>query len=98
MRVNYFLSIIGELLQRMDDPVARYSIALPNIEQFRNLCARLPELAKQRTTIDAIFVSEDGKIDIVKQVTLCHTRRMKSILTAIWLEALVKYLPLITAG
>lgn len=66
MRVNYFLSVLGELLQRMDDPVARYSIALPNIQQFRNLWARLPELAKRRTTIDAILVSEDGRIDFVK--------------------------------
>ena len=28
MRVNYFLGILGELLQRMDDPDVRYSIAL----------------------------------------------------------------------
>jgi hypothetical protein len=37
MRVNYFLAILGEILQRMDDPNARYSIALPNIQQFRKL-------------------------------------------------------------
>ena len=66
MRVNYFLSILGELLERMDDPMARYSIALPDLQQFRNLWLRLPDLAKQRTTIDAIFVSEDGMIDFVK--------------------------------
>jgi len=66
MRVNYFLSILGELLQRMDDPSARYSIALPDLNQFRNLWSRLPNLAKQRTTIDAIFVAEDGMIDFIK--------------------------------
>ena len=66
MRVNYFLCILGELLQRMDDPTARYSIALPDLKQFRNLWLRLPDLAKQRSTIDAIFVSEDGMIDFVK--------------------------------
>jgi hypothetical protein len=62
MRVNYFLAILGETLQRMDDDKAKYSIALPNLKQFRNLWSRLPKLAKERTKIDAIFVSEDGEI------------------------------------
>lgn len=66
MRVNYFLSILGEMFQHMDDPAARYSIALPNMQQFRNLWMRLPALAKKRTAIDAIFVSENGMIDYVK--------------------------------
>jgi len=63
MRVNYFLSILGELLQRMDDPEARYSIALPDMKQFRGLWQRLPELAKTRTTISALFVDISGKVD-----------------------------------
>jgi len=29
MRVNYFLGVLGETLQRMDDAQAKYSIALP---------------------------------------------------------------------
>jgi hypothetical protein len=66
MRVNYFLSILGEVLQRMNDPAVRYSIALPDRQQFRNLWARLPALAKKRTNIDAIFISENGMIDFVK--------------------------------
>src|SRR5713101_6334343 len=45
MRVNYFLMVLGEILQRMVDPEARYSIALPDLTQFRNLWARLPALA-----------------------------------------------------
>jgi hypothetical protein len=40
MRVNYFISILGELLQRMSVAEARYSIALPNMQQFRGLLAR----------------------------------------------------------
>ena len=60
--VNYFLAILGETLQRMDDNKAKYSIALPNLKQFRNLWNRLPKLAKERTKIGAIFVSEDGQI------------------------------------
>lgn len=66
MRVNYFISILGELLQRMDDPNARYSIALPDIQQYRNLWMRIPWLAKNRTKIDVIFVSTDGSIHVEK--------------------------------
>jgi hypothetical protein len=63
MRVNFFLSALAELLQRMDDPKAQYSIALPDVQQYRRLWDRLPLLAKQRTSITAIFVDADGKIE-----------------------------------
>lgn len=66
MRVNYFLAILGETLQRMNDPNAKYSIALPNLNQYRNLWERLPRLAKERTNITALFVSEDKRIEEVK--------------------------------
>ena len=62
MRVNYFLAILGETLQRMDDPRAKYSIALPDVQQFRRLWQRLPQLAKERTGITALFVSDDGLV------------------------------------
>ncbi|MBO5287354.1 MAG: MarR family transcriptional regulator [Clostridia bacterium] len=62
MRVNYFLSILGESLQRMDDADARYSIAFPDLKQYRQLWNKLPILAKQRTTIDLILVDSDGNI------------------------------------
>ena len=62
MRVNYFIGILGELLQRMDDQNAKYSIALPDMPQFRGLWERLPRLAKQRTKITAIFVDHSGNI------------------------------------
>jgi hypothetical protein len=65
MRVNYFIGMLGELLQRMDDPGARYSIALPDMKQFRGLWERLPDLAKSRTTISALFVDAAGHIDEV---------------------------------
>jgi hypothetical protein len=64
MRVNYFLAILGETLQRMDDPRAKYSIALPDVQQFRTLWQRFPHTAKERTEITALFVSEDGKVTI----------------------------------
>ncbi|MEI7946520.1 MAG: MarR family transcriptional regulator [bacterium] len=65
MRVNYFLSIIGETLQRMNDSDSKYSIAFPDMRQFRNLWARLPELAKTRTTISVLFVRKDGSVEEV---------------------------------
>jgi hypothetical protein len=66
MRVNYFLGVLGETLQRMDDPNAMYSIALPDLKQFRNLWSRLPELAKERTRISAIFVQSSGIVEEIK--------------------------------
>jgi hypothetical protein len=63
MRVNYFVGMLGELLQRMDDPRARYSIALPDMKQFRGLWRRLPALAKSRTSISALFVSSAGHVE-----------------------------------
>ena len=62
MRVNYFIGILGETLQRMDDPAAHYSIALPDLPQYRGLWQRLPRLAKTRTGISILFVGSDGKI------------------------------------
>lgn len=65
MRVNYFLAILGETLQRMKEEKSRYSIALPDIQQYRNLWKRLPNLAKRRTTISALFVKQDGSVEEV---------------------------------
>lgn len=62
MNVNYFLGVLAETLQRMDDPNAKYSIALPDVKQFRNLWNRLPLLAKKRTGITAIFIDGQGKV------------------------------------
>lgn len=65
MRVNYFLAMLGELLQRMNEPDARYSIALPDMQQFRRLWQKLPPLAKSRTTITALFVDASGQVEEV---------------------------------
>jgi hypothetical protein len=62
MRVNYFIGILGETLQRMNDPASKYSIALPDVQQFRRLWDRLPRLAKQRTQITALFVNGNGQV------------------------------------
>lgn len=62
MRVNYFLAILGETLQRMSDPDAKYSIVLPDMPQFHGLWERLPMLAKERTKITALFVTGSGEV------------------------------------
>jgi len=66
MRVNYFLGAVGELLQRMDDPHAQYSIAPPDLAQFRRLWSRLPAVAKERTRISALFVTGAGRVEEVQ--------------------------------
>ena len=66
MQRNYFLEVLGALLGRMDDPYARYSIALPDLKRFRNLWQSLPELAKLRTGISALFVDPFGSVEEVK--------------------------------
>jgi hypothetical protein len=67
MRVNYFLAVLGQLLQRMDDPGAKYSIALPDLPQFRRLWDSLPPLAKKRTEISAVFVAASGQVQEVAE-------------------------------
>jgi hypothetical protein len=62
MRVNYFLAVLGELLQRMNDKNAKYSIALPNMEQYKILWTKLPSLAKERIGVSCLFVDANGNI------------------------------------
>jgi hypothetical protein len=57
-----FVSVLGEIIQRMEDPECKYSIALPDIEQFRRLWSRLPVLAKERTWLTALFVTNDSRV------------------------------------
>jgi hypothetical protein len=65
MRVNYFLGALGETLQRMGDPDSQYSIAFPDLQQFRNLWNRLPSLAKTRTQVSMLLVDRSGKVELL---------------------------------
>jgi hypothetical protein len=47
MRVGHLIAMLGETLQRMRLPEARYRIAMPDVVQFRSLWQSLPEPAKQ---------------------------------------------------
>ena len=66
MRVNYFLSVLGQILQRMDSDKTQYSVAFPDIPQYRRLWGRLPEEAKKRAGITALFVGANEEIDEVR--------------------------------
>lgn len=54
---NYFVGALGELVQRLADPDARYGLALPDNKQYRNLVKKLPPLARQRLDLVVYFVS-----------------------------------------
>jgi hypothetical protein len=57
-----FVSILGRVLQRMNDPKCKYSVALPDAKPFHRLWERLPALAKDRTGITALFVNPAGSV------------------------------------
>lgn len=59
-QVNYFLGMLGELVQRMNDPRARYGIALPANRQYRGLVDRVPALARERLRLVVFWVSRKG--------------------------------------
>jgi hypothetical protein len=59
-QVNYFLGMLGELVQRMDDAHASYGIAMPANRQYRGLVDRLPALAKERLRLSVFWVSREG--------------------------------------
>jgi biotin operon repressor len=63
---NYFIGAIGELVQRLNDPDARYGLALPDNRRYRGLVQRLPDLARQRLNLVVYVVS---RLDIGYSVT-----------------------------
>jgi hypothetical protein len=60
--VEYFKDVLGEILQRMEFDGPKYSIAFPDIKDYRNLWERLPSLAKHRAEISCLFVDKQGKV------------------------------------
>jgi hypothetical protein len=66
-QVNYFIGMLGELVQRMNDPRASYGIALPFNRQYRGLVDRLPSLAKDELHLSVFWVSREGD-DLVVRV------------------------------
>lgn len=62
MQNNYFLGVIGEIAQRMSDPSAKHSIALPDLPKFRRLWSELPLHFKASLSLTALFVGPDGTV------------------------------------
>jgi len=60
--VESFILALGSIVQVMEDPKSKYSIALPDIIPYRRLWERLPVLVKQRTAITALFVNQGGSV------------------------------------
>lgn len=60
-QVNYFLGALGELVQRLRDPSARYGLALPDHPQYRRLVERLPPLAWERLNLIVMLVDRHDK-------------------------------------
>jgi hypothetical protein len=60
--VESFDSIIGRVVHIMEDQYTKNSVALPDTAPFRRLWERMPVLAKTRTSISALFVSDSGKV------------------------------------
>ena len=58
-QVNYFVGALGELVQRMDDPSARYGLALPDNKQYRGLVGRLRTYAREHLGLIVFFVRRD---------------------------------------
>jgi hypothetical protein len=62
MQNNYFVSVVGELMQRMSDDRAQHSIAFPDVPKFRRLWSELPMMVKWRLQLSALFVANDGSV------------------------------------
>lgn len=65
-QTNYFLGALGELVQRMNDPAARYGLALPDNKVYCGLVQRLPQLARERLQLTVFFVERDGDSFAIK--------------------------------
>jgi hypothetical protein len=46
----------------MDDPNARYALALPDNRRYRGLVSRLPRLARHRLQLTILFVGPGGAV------------------------------------
>ncbi|MHB9130423.1 MAG: hypothetical protein ACYDBB_04940 [Armatimonadota bacterium] len=57
-----FRTGLGQLIQRMDDPVTHYAIATPDIPQYRKQCERVQIWVRQALHLYWLFVTEEGDV------------------------------------
>jgi hypothetical protein len=62
---NNFIDALGQTLYAMDDSDKKYSIAFPDLPAYRRLWSRVPECARGRTGITALFVGASGQVEEV---------------------------------
>jgi len=62
MRGNFFLAVLGEILQRMENKSTKYSIAFPAMQRYKKLWDNLPQLAKERLNITCFFVDRENNV------------------------------------
>jgi hypothetical protein len=58
MRRNYFSMVLGDLLQRMDDPNKKYGVGLPAYKQFTAMAVNTPEWIKTQLNLSLFFVKK----------------------------------------
>lgn len=59
---NNFYAVLGQILKDMNNPNAEYYVAFPEIHPYTKLWGNLPNLAKQKTSVKAIWVDSTGNI------------------------------------
>jgi hypothetical protein len=62
MQNNYFLTAIGELIQRMNGSCSKHSLAFPDLPKYRRFWSELPAFVKEQLSLTALFVSENGAV------------------------------------
>jgi hypothetical protein len=67
-QTNYFIGALGELVQRTSDPDAEYGLALPDVQTYRRLVSRLPELARDRLRLRFFFVARTANGNRVSEL------------------------------
>lgn len=66
---NYFLSALGELIQRMDSPDKEYALAFPEHRRYLNMVARLPLWVKRHLRLQFFFVRRERSAFTVSHET-----------------------------
>ena len=74
MRVNNFLMVLGELMQKMDSPDKQYGIALPAHQQYVNLIRITSALSKATDETTHLLSQKSRRTQL-----RCRTLRIYSL-------------------
>jgi hypothetical protein len=61
MRVNFFVMVLGELMQKMDSSDKQYGIAFPAHQQYVKLIHKLPLHVKQQMKLHIYLAKRVGE-------------------------------------